>query len=119
MNGPMTDEMVELVVQRLAALADGSRVRMLQALREREQTVGELAEKLGIRQASASKHVAVLKAVGLVGTHKDGTKTMCRVCDESVWEICQVVCDGVIRQVKARSLAVLPVKGSRASKKKV
>jgi DNA-binding transcriptional ArsR family regulator len=114
MNGPMTDEMVEMVVQRLSALADGSRVRMLSALRQGAKTVGELAEVLGMGQASVSKHVAVLKAAGLVGTEKQGNKTMCRVCDESVWEICRVVCDGVVRHVKAKSAAVMPIKGLAA-----
>lgn len=51
----------------LAALAEPSRLRIVELLRGRELSVGEVAEALGIRQPQASKHLRVLRHAGLVG----------------------------------------------------
>jgi len=48
------------------AIAEPQRRRILTLLRERERPVGDLARELGITQPGASKHLRVLREVGLV-----------------------------------------------------
>ncbi len=50
----------------LAALADPARRRTVDLLRERPRRSGELAEALGLAFPAMSKHLAVLRRVGLV-----------------------------------------------------
>jgi DNA-binding transcriptional ArsR family regulator len=59
-----------------------------------------LSRELNIRQASVSKHLGVLRRVGLVDVRQAGNKAIYRIKDESVFEMCNIVCDGVLRQVK-------------------
>ncbi|NRA29315.1 MAG: winged helix-turn-helix transcriptional regulator [Parvularculaceae bacterium] len=55
------------------ALADPTRRKVLELLREKPMTAGELAEHVVITKATLSSHFAVLKAASLVSTVKEGT----------------------------------------------
>jgi DNA-binding transcriptional ArsR family regulator len=48
------------------AVAEASRRELLEAIGTGEVTVGELVERSGLSQPQVSKHLAVLRAVGLV-----------------------------------------------------
>jgi DNA-binding transcriptional ArsR family regulator len=50
----------------LTAIAEPSRLRIIELLREGPRPVGEIAEQLGLRQPQASKHLRVLSEVGVV-----------------------------------------------------
>jgi DNA-binding transcriptional ArsR family regulator len=49
------------------------------ALGTDEATVGDLADRLGFTQPQVSKHLAVLRAVGLVSVRADGRRRWYRV----------------------------------------
>jgi DNA-binding transcriptional ArsR family regulator len=53
-------------------LADGTRVRMLWALRDGELDVGTLAVSAGCSPTTASQHLAKLRLAGLVEATRDG-----------------------------------------------
>lgn len=56
------------------ALADPTRRRILDLLRERPRLVGELTDLLGISQPGVSKQLRVLKDVGLVQVRQDAQR---------------------------------------------
>jgi DNA-binding transcriptional ArsR family regulator len=55
------------------ALADPTRRRVLQLLRRRPMTAGELADEFTVSRPTMSAHFAVLKEADLVDTEKSGT----------------------------------------------
>src|SRR5581483_4066375 len=55
------------------ALADPTRRRILQMLREREMSAGEIAEHFDLAKPTLSGHFAVLREAGLVTPVKSGT----------------------------------------------
>ena len=61
------------------AAAEGSRRALLDALGVSEATVGDLVDRLGLTQPQVSKHLAVLRAVGLVSVRADGRRRWYRV----------------------------------------
>jgi DNA-binding transcriptional ArsR family regulator len=61
------------------AVAEGSRRALLDALGTGEATVGDLVDRLGFTQPQVSKHLAVLRAVGLVSVRGDGRRRWYRV----------------------------------------
>lgn len=62
------------------AIADPGRRRLLDVLGEHgEATVGELVERLGLRQPQVSKHLAVLRAVGVVEVRAEGRHRWYRI----------------------------------------
>ncbi len=54
------------------ALSHPSRLMILEALSEQERCVCELTELVGADQSTVSKHLAILKNVGLLETRKEG-----------------------------------------------
>lgn len=61
------------------ALAHPSRLLILEALQERDMCVCELTDLVGSDQSTVSKHLAILKQVGLLDTHKDGSMVFYRL----------------------------------------
>jgi DNA-binding transcriptional ArsR family regulator len=61
------------------AVAEASRRDLLDALGTGEATVGELVNRLGLSQPQVSKHLGVLRAVGLVSVRADGRRRWYRV----------------------------------------
>ncbi len=59
--------MIEAVLQ---ALSDPNRRRVLDVLREGEQPVGILVQRVGLGQPGMSKHLRVLREAGLVDVRK-------------------------------------------------
>lgn len=55
------------------ALADPTRLRVMNLLREMELSVGELAQVLGQSQPRVSRHVKILADAGLAERHKEGS----------------------------------------------
>jgi len=62
-------------------------------------TVNELTAALGASQQNVSKHVGVLAQAGIVAREKDGNRVRCSIADESIFELCELVCGGLRRQV--------------------
>lgn len=56
------------------AVGDVTRRRILDTLAAGDVPVGELAEQLGLAQPQASKHLRVLREVGLVEAHAAGRR---------------------------------------------
>lgn len=60
------------------ALADVTRLRILQALWQRQsQTVTDLCEELRVSQPLMSWHLRILRRSGLITTHRDGRQVHC------------------------------------------
>lgn len=62
------------MVTTFQALADPTRRRILDLLREKPRLVGELVDLLGISQPGVSKHLRVLREVGLVHVRQDAQR---------------------------------------------
>jgi DNA-binding transcriptional ArsR family regulator len=61
------------------AVAEPKRRRLLEVLGARELSVNEIVEQLGWSQPTVSKHLGVLKQVGLVRERRVGRQRMYRV----------------------------------------
>jgi DNA-binding transcriptional ArsR family regulator len=59
------------------AIADPTRRRILGLLRGRKHTVNEIAGHFRMSRPAVSKHLRLLRAVGLVVTRSEGTARVC------------------------------------------
>jgi DNA-binding transcriptional ArsR family regulator len=97
---PIRGELAELVARRFQLLAEPMRIRLLDRLRDGEATVGELADAFDTSQQNVSKHLAALAEAGMLGRRRDGNRVHYRIVDESVFALCEHVCDALQRQLR-------------------
>ena len=66
------------------------RVRILELLRERERSVGDLQDALGIDSSGTSQHLGALRKAGLVEGRRAGTSVFYRVKDPRTFQLLEV-----------------------------
>jgi DNA-binding transcriptional ArsR family regulator len=104
----LTPEIVELIAHRFKALSEPARLQILNALRSGEMTVTELMEKTGLGQANASKHLQLLHGLGFVERRKDGLYVRYRLGDDSVLQLCDIMCGRLVEEARQRSEMLAP-----------
>jgi DNA-binding transcriptional ArsR family regulator len=100
---PRQDTGVVIVAKFFRALADPSRLRLLDYLLTEEHTVGECVEHIGLAQGRVSTHLACLADCGYVQARKEGRRTFYRVTDPRVAEL--VVCARALAADNTAALA--------------
>ena len=95
---PLPEPLVELIAQRFRVIGEPMRIRILDALRDGPRTVNELTDALGGTQQNVSKHLGVLAQAGIVARERNGNHVRCSIADESIFELCEIVCGGLRRQ---------------------
>src|SRR5690242_11904311 len=68
-------------------LAEPTRRRVLDLLREQEQTVGDLVDELDMSQPAVSKHLRVLRDAGLVEARVDAQRRVYSLRAEPLAEV--------------------------------
>ena len=91
----MLDSMRRFKAGVFQALAHPTRVGIIEQLQHGEMSVGQLCEKLGIEQANASQHLAVLRSKHLVETRKEGNQIFYRLRDSIAAATCWKPCDSI------------------------
>jgi ArsR family transcriptional regulator len=71
-------------------LGHPARVRLLQTLRQGEQSVGALQAALDLDSGGTSQHLAALRKQGLVASRREGTSVYYRVKDPRVLELLEL-----------------------------
>lgn len=97
----LTEPLVELVAERFRVLGEPMRIRLLSELREEGKTVGELRNAVGASQQNISKHLGILLQAGFVSRSREGNQARYTLADESVFELCDVVCGSMRRQLES------------------
>jgi DNA-binding transcriptional ArsR family regulator len=95
MNHPLPDPLVELVAGRFRALADPTRIKILDRLHDGEATVGEITGAVGGSQQNVSKHLTLLLAAGIVARRRAGNFAYYRIADPTTLALCALVCEGL------------------------
>ncbi|HLW01315.1 MAG TPA: metalloregulator ArsR/SmtB family transcription factor [Ktedonobacterales bacterium] len=80
----MPEEHLQTLLQFFKALADENRLKLLGILANRECSVEELAERLGLRAPTVSHHLTKLKELGLVGMRAEGNTHLYRLHAEEL-----------------------------------
>jgi len=101
-NKRLSPEMITLVAERFAALAEPARLHIMQALRSGERTVGELVEATGLGTANVSKHLQLLHGAGFVTRRKEGLRVYYGLAGEDVFRLCDIMCGRLEAEARSR-----------------
>lgn len=102
-------ESMELIAHTFRLLGDVQRLGILHCLQSGEQTVGEIAAQTGASPSNVSKHLATLRASGLVGRRQAGNWAYFEITAPFIFDLCDIVCSGA-RERLEREQASLPTR---------
>lgn len=71
----------------MGAISDPTRRRMVDELVRGERSIGELAEPFEMSMPAISKHVSILRSVGLIRTRREGKRVMCNLDAENLMRV--------------------------------
>ncbi|MEZ5285640.1 MAG: metalloregulator ArsR/SmtB family transcription factor [Vicinamibacterales bacterium] len=102
----LSPALLAAVAARFKVLSEPARLQVLDALRGGPLHVSALMEATGLNQANLSKHLQVLHGQGLVARKRDGLFVFYEVADDSVLELCDLVCGAVEARARKAALAL-------------
>ena len=77
----------EIFMKFFKGLGDQTRLRIVEALLEKERNVSELIRLIGVPQSNISNHLACLKWCGYITSRKNGTSIYYQITDDRVKKI--------------------------------
>ncbi len=83
----MEERILELKAEILKALAQPTRLKILELLRNGEKCICEIVPAINGEQSNISRHISLMQKSHLVTTRKDGVKVMVKVRDPKIFEI--------------------------------
>jgi DNA-binding transcriptional ArsR family regulator len=83
----MEERVLELKAEVLKALAQPTRLKILELLRHGEKCICEIVPAINGEQSNISRHISVMQKSNLVTTRKDGVKVMVKVKDPEIFKI--------------------------------
>lgn len=73
---------------------------IIDVLQHGEQTVSALEKAIGVRQATLSQHLAVLREKGVVVTRRDGQNIYYQVSNPKILQACRLMREVLIEQLE-------------------
>jgi len=73
------------------ALADPTRLKILECIKDGEKCICEIIPYTGKSQPNVSQHLKVMKHAGIIDERKDGTKIMIKASNDKIFRIIEQV----------------------------
>jgi DNA-binding transcriptional ArsR family regulator len=87
----MTQELRRFKAEIFQALAHPTRIAIVELLRDGEMSAGQLIDRMGLEQANASQHFAVLRSKQVVVNRKEGNQVFYSLRDPVLVEVLDVL----------------------------
>lgn len=98
---------IEEIVNMFTALADCSRLIILDALRQSPTFVTDLSRKTGLKQANLSKQLSILRTAALVKSRRQGNRILYEISEPIVFDLCNLVCQKVQQDAHHRAKVLI------------
>ena len=85
------DSEIELAVRCLKAMAHPLRLQILCTLSDESINVQELVERVGTTQSNISQHLAIMRAKGLLGYHKETNRVYYHIRDQRILQLVRLM----------------------------
>jgi len=103
----LEEEVYERQVGICKAFANPTRLRILDLVARHDCAASDLQKRLSISKANLSQHLAILKAAGVLATHREGKRVYCRLAIPEVKKACALIRNVLRAQIRnGRQLAI-------------
>lgn len=99
----MSPEAISHVAVRFKVLSEPIRLQILQHLEDGESSVSGITAAVKSTQPNVSKHLKILQDEHIVARRQEGNSVYYRIADDSVFDLCRVVCGSLKQTFDERS----------------
>ncbi|OGW77073.1 MAG: hypothetical protein A3J52_01625 [Omnitrophica bacterium RIFCSPHIGHO2_02_FULL_49_9] len=96
----LDDKLFALHAEVCKSMANPTRLKILNALENGEQSVDVMAKSLGLRKANLSQHLAVLRQRGIVATRREGLNIYYRCANSKMLKACEILREVLLEQLR-------------------
>lgn len=111
----MPDALRQFKANIFQALSHPTRIAIVEQLRVGKLSAGEIIERLGLEQANASQHFAVLRAKNVVVSRKEGNQVFYSVRDPLLIEVLDIMRRYFQTHIEEAMTMLKEVEGQEAS----
>ncbi len=93
----------------LKALGHPLRLAVIEHLKNRESSVGQMVKALGVEQSSLSKHLAILREAGIVTSRQEKVTVFYSIRDRDIFKVLRPIAEMLRKKLREgqRALAHL------------
>lgn len=77
----------------LKSLAHPVRLEIIEYLKDKEASVGEMVKKTGVEQSGISKHLAVLRQAGIVSSRQEKATVYYSIRDRDIFSVLRPIAE--------------------------
>lgn len=97
------DVVFAAVASYFGLLSEPTRLRILHAICQSEQSVTAIVEATGATQTNVSRHLALLHRAGVVSRRRDGNVVYYAVADREFVSLCRSVCINMAARIESNA----------------
>ena len=115
------DAVFDSVAAYFSVLSEPTRLKIMHAVCDAEQTVSQIVATTGATQTNVSRHLGLMYRHGVLARRREGNQIYYRVADETMIELCRSVCNRIASTIDERQplrrqfLKLLPAAKKRAA----
>lgn len=95
------DEMVfKIKADFLKALAHPVRLQVIERLKHGEASVGRLVKELGVEQSSLSRHLGVLRELGVLEARQEKTTVYYNLYDHDIFKVLRPIAELLMKKLR-------------------
>lgn len=87
----MNKHVFKLHAEVCKTLANPKRLEILNILRHKEMTVGEIVKQMKISKANVSQHLAIMRTAGILNAEREGMNITYRIANQKVTRACDLM----------------------------
>ena len=100
MDKHMEEKIFQMHAEVCKSMANPTRLRIMNLLREGEKSVEELRERLRLPKANLSQHLGVLRHRRIVSTRRDGLNIYYKVANPKIIRACDILREVLLEQLQ-------------------
>ncbi len=104
------EDLFELHADVCKIFSSAKRLEILNTLKQKEMSAGELIEKTGLSKANLSQHMSILRSKGVIMTRKEGLNIYYRIANPKIIQACNLMREVLLEQLKGKGKMVSSLK---------
>ena len=90
----------------LKSLAHPLRLQIIEYLKNKEASVGEMVKAIGVEQSGLSKHLSILRLAGIVSSRQEKATVIYSIRDNDIFQVLRPIAD-ILRKKLSESQGML------------